>query len=352
MHVAAIGAACAAGIGIAGISAAFRGTVSIFAHEPAFPCRTDGMPMLLAACEPLDIRMPWEDRLAWLTETALAPVLTAITAFSAPGMPRPRLSVMFSLPTPRPALPVGATLKLASRIATALPIAVDRPASMIVRSGQEGALCCLASAAAYLGAEEPAAVLLGGIDSWMAIEVLHWLESQGRLKRGDVANGIVPGEGAGFLLLVNDALAALAGLAGTVTIRAQSRGYEPNPWYEGRTCRAEGLTRAIRQAFASASDDRRTGLTLGDLNGEPWRAEEWSFAYLRTQRFHSEPLNLWHPADLWGDAGAATGALLLALAAHELLRDPARGRALVWAASDVTPYRSAAIIARDQRSVA
>jgi 3-oxoacyl-[acyl-carrier-protein] synthase-1 len=44
-----------------------------------------------------------------------------------------------------------------------------------------------------------------------------------------------------------------------------------------------------------------------------------------------------HPADKYGDTGAATGAILTALAATALLDGSRNGPALVWAASDREP---------------
>jgi 3-oxoacyl-[acyl-carrier-protein] synthase-1 len=353
MRVASIGAACAAGIGIAPISAALRGTVSAFALEPSFPRFTNGTPMTLASAEPLDIHVPWQDRLHWLVDQALAPLrqsLETVVAAAWDSVP-PHLPLLVSLPPNRPAVLPDTANQLVRRISGALPLPLDRGRSVMVRSGHDGALCCLGVAARLLAVDQPAAVVVGGVDSWISIEALHWLEAQRRLKGADVPNGVVPGEGAAFLLLVNDALASRVGLQAGASVLAQARAVEPNPWYEQRPNLAEGLTRALRSLLERpehrglAAGTARTDLTLGDLNGEPWRAQEWAFAYLRTQALHSEPLNLWHPADLWGDTGAAAGALLTALAAYELSRDPLLERVVLFSACDVTPYRSAALLA-------
>jgi len=54
-----------------------------------------------------------------------------------------------------------------------------------------------------------------------------------------------------------------------------------------------------------------------------------------------------HPADKYGDAGAATGAILMALAAKSLASGARSGPALVWAASDREP-RACAILSLTQ----
>jgi 3-oxoacyl-[acyl-carrier-protein] synthase-1 len=50
-----------------------------------------------------------------------------------------------------------------------------------------------------------------------------------------------------------------------------------------------------------------------------------------------------HPADKFGDAGAAIGAILMTLAAKSLMTATRQGPALVWAASDREP-RACAVL--------
>jgi 3-oxoacyl-[acyl-carrier-protein] synthase-1 len=323
------------------ISAAIRGTVNVFAQETAYPARSDGAPMLLAAAEPLDPRASWEERLERLTSLAVASL--------APALERVRqrscaTTLLLSLPPPRPGTSDAMVTPSIRRITEAVAGPVDGARSIAVRVGHPGALCCLQTADEILSASAPAAVLIAAMDSWIALEALHWLESMRRLKRAGVPNGFVPGEGAACLLLANDAFVQVADLAPLASVRSYGSALESHPWYEGRPCTAGGLSSAIQSVFGRNDDQARTDVTFCDLNGEPWRADEWAFAYLRSAAFHSEPLNIWHPADVWGDAGAATGALLLALAVHEATRDPLLSRALVWSASDVTPHRAAAVI--------
>jgi 3-oxoacyl-[acyl-carrier-protein] synthase-1 len=349
VYVAGIGAACAAGIGIAQISAALRASVNVFASEPSFPSQTNGSPMLLATAEVLDIHLPWQDRLAWFVDQALGqlnPPLELLLDAGVWDSELPHLPLILSLPPPRPGMSPQAPAHIVRRISRALKLPVDPHQSAMIRSAHDGALCGLGLAGRILSVKEPALVLVGGVDSWITIEALHELEAQRRLKCAGAPNGVIPGEGAAFLLLANEALASRAGIDSGIVVLAHSRETEPNPWYEQRPCLGEGLTRALRSVFTRAEHQVRTDITFNDLNGEPWRADEWAMAYLRTQAFHSEPLNLWHPADTWGDTAAAAGALLSALAAHELSRDRALERALVWCASDMTPYRSAALLAR------
>jgi hypothetical protein len=75
-------------------------------------------------------------------------------------------------------------------------------------------------------------------------------------------------------------------------------------------------------------------LVFCDLDGESTRAKEWSYAVSRLgQRFQNHRLE--HPASILGDLGAATGAVLAALAVQYLgARRMDRTHAIVWAGSD------------------
>jgi 3-oxoacyl-[acyl-carrier-protein] synthase I len=101
---------------------------------------------------------------------------------------------------------------------------------------------------------------------------------------------------------------------------------------------------ALHNAFSDCGSPR-AGATWCDLNGEPWRVDEWMYAYIRSVANQPEPMNLQHPADRWGDVGAATGALLLSQAAHDIQRSARRGPTLVWCASDMSGARAAAVLA-------
>jgi 3-oxoacyl-[acyl-carrier-protein] synthase-1 len=80
---------------------------------------------------------------------------------------------------------------------------------------------------------------------------------------------------------------------------------------------------------------RPADVVLCDLNGESYRATEWSYAMARTFRDGQAVPPLVHPADCLGDVGAATGGVLLALAAAAMKKGLAPWKtALVWCSSD------------------
>ena len=51
-----------------------------------------------------------------------------------------------------------------------------------------------------------------------------------------------------------------------------------------------------------------------DMNGEPYRADEFGFATIRAGALFRDPSAFTAPADCWGDVGAASGPMFLVLA--------------------------------------
>ena len=89
--------------------------------------------------------------------------------------------------------------------------------------------------------------------------------------------------------------------------------------------------------------------TFAGFNGENFDAKLWGVARLRHNDLFSPATLIEHPADKYGDAGAATGAILVALAAHALSTGTRPGPALVWAASD-RELRGCAVVSCPNRT--
>ena len=70
--------------------------------------------------------------------------------------------------------------------------------------------------------------------------------------RLDAASGLVPGEGAAFLIVCSEAFAMRTRLPSLGSVTRPARAMEPNPWYMGRPCAGEGLTDAVRGALEAA----------------------------------------------------------------------------------------------------
>ena len=107
---------------------------------------------------------------------------------------------------------------------------------------------------------------------------------------------------------------------------------------------AKVLTAASRSALGDARlEASEIGAVWSDLNGESYRAREWAFSEIRLGfKAHTE---LIHPADCYGDVGAASDAILFGLAALAQATGWSGGKpALVFTGSEAG-IRGATIIA-------
>ena len=77
-------------------------------------------------------------------------------------------------------------------------------------------------------------------------------------------------------------------------------------------CIGEGLT-ALFRALAGEPPTVRADHLYCDMNGEPYRADEFGFATIRAGGLFRDPSAFTAPADCWGDVGAASGPLFLVL---------------------------------------
>jgi 3-oxoacyl-[acyl-carrier-protein] synthase-1 len=221
-----------------------------------------------------------------------------------------------------------------------------RPAAVeTVCRGRAAALSALRQAEKRVSAGELEGALVGGVDSLIRPGVFEMLEAAGIAKNADTnPHGVVPGEAAAFLKLevrAHDQRAA--GLDGTALAEEPTAGTEtPN--------QGLGLTAAIRGLRKEASSLNARPLVICDLNGDRYRALEWSYALIRAlgDLPFAEGVSLanefWHPADCIGDVGAASGALN-AVWAVESLRKGYAGtpQVMIWGASD-GKLRAAALV--------
>ena len=80
------------------------------------------------------------------------------------------------------------------------------------------------------------------------------------------------------------------------------------------------------------------------MNGESCRAAEWGAVLCRSRRLKNVG-TLWHPAENWGDVGAASGGLALALVCEAYRRNRAPNmNALIWNASDGSARGAVAVV--------
>jgi 3-oxoacyl-[acyl-carrier-protein] synthase-1 len=221
---------------------------------------------------------------------------------------------------------------------------VERQGSAIVPHGRASGLMALQLALKALDADPTATVIVGGVDSHLDLRLLATLEREERILGTRIKDGFIPGEGAAFYTLSGTGATQITPPRARVIVHAAGSAMDPGHRYGSEPAKGEGLANAmleVRQRAGALPGPIAT--TFAGFNGESFDAKMWGVARLRHNDFFSPTMVIEHPADKYGDAGAATGAILMALAAKSLTTGARTGPALVWAASDREP-RACAVV--------
>ncbi|RKG99960.1 hypothetical protein D7V97_30935 [Corallococcus sp. CA053C] len=207
--------------------------------------------------------------------------------------------------------------------------------SHLLRQGRAGGLMAVARGLELLATRRARQVLVGGVDTYWDARLLAHLDAEDRLKRRDVADGFIPGEGAAFLWLGVPGTAKRLGREPLASITGAGLGREPGHRYSTEPYLGEGLSQAFQQLFAGLPPQSpKVRCVYAGFNGESFWTKEWGVAYLRhAQRFETE-FRMEHPAEYTGDAGAALGPMMLGAAAVGLRKGYREGPCLVWGSSD------------------
>lgn len=221
-----------------------------------------------------------------------------------------------------------------SRLERQVGHSFDSRRSIATFRGRAGGIAAIGDAVRRIRGRELDFVLVGGIDSYRDPYLLATLDLERRVKTSEHLDGFIPGEGAGFVLLASREAATKVGIASLASVYAVTEGFEEGHLYSETPYLGEGLARAFRALFESTPREARIDAVYSSMNGESHWAKEWGVGYVRNpERFSSSP-RLHHPADCWGDTGAACAPLLVALAVRALPLSEPGTLSLVYCSSD------------------
>jgi 3-oxoacyl-[acyl-carrier-protein] synthase I len=344
--VVGLGAQTPVGGSVPAAAAAVRARLPMVAEHPYIVDRF-GEPVTVARAPWLPAEMSLLDRLLALGTEAAREALAPLLSVS--PVARSRLAVVAGLPAVRPGLPLGLAEPMLDALSALLPEGGRLMGRRALLLGGVAGLTAVEEGCRLIREGNTDACLAGGIESYIDRVTLEWLDWTGQFHSPNHSWGFIPGEAAGFCLLASERLVRDARLEVLGTVRGASTILEPKLRRDRAVCLGEGLTESFRRTLAALPDGAKVDQVIGDLNGQPHRADEFGFTMTRLAgRFH-DPGRFHTPAECWGDVGAASGPLFLALAALAGKKRYARGpHTLVWASAMVAE-RAAALIHVDPR---
>ena len=272
---------------------------------------------------------------------ATMPLREALTGLPK-GAPAPGL--LLSLPASTADRPLDPAAFLA-RLARQVDGAFDLRLSDASERGRAGGVSAVGRAVDAIGAGQASFVLAGGVDTYRDLYVLGTLDLEKRVKSSAHLDGFIPGEGAAFLLLASRAAAATAGVRPLGAVTSAATSMELGHLYSDEPYRGEGLA----VAFTALA---QTGVVTGpiqevysSMNGENHWAKEWGVGFIRNHGVFGPEHGMHHPADSYGDTGAACGPLMVGLAALGVSDGYRRSPCLVYGSSDDGPRAAVAVTA-------
>lgn len=322
--------------------ASFRAGISRYAESPVYNKHLGPMTMALV---PEDVLPPLNDEVAQrkgLTSRQMRMLRLATPALqeATQSLEKPEPVPLFlAVPESMKGRALAVPDNFIELLATQTEVALDPATSKLFRTGRAAGLQALDEAIKLLAGGSHDSVLVGGVDSYLDLYLLATLDQEDRVLADGVMDGFAPGEGAGFLLL---AAPTATGIRVIATVHKPGLADEPGYRYSKQPYQGDGLADAMRGAI-NGNENGAIKTVLGSLNGENFGAREWGVAASRNQAALAPNFRFEHPADCFGDTGAAAGPVLIGLAALGLRAGSLHGPALIWCSSEGRQRAAAAI---------
>ncbi|WP_437765662.1 beta-ketoacyl synthase N-terminal-like domain-containing protein [Sorangium sp. So ce281] len=257
------------------------------------------------------------------------------------------LPVLVALPSRRrPGLDARLEPHLLLGLEARSQVPIDHARSGLVFGCRGGGVEAFRLAIERLRAGEHEAVAVGGVDSWFDPDALEWLDRELRLHSMQTENGFIPGEGAGFALLT--ARRRAASLPPLAQILGAGVASEPRPYGSDEPCLGQGITEAVKRAVAPVgAAARRIPWVMTDVVNERHRIDEWTYAVARAHEAFTTDVIHDQPLLKTGDLGAASAAVLLAIAATRWQTGCAAADCVLIGAHAEGPERGALLTSLD-----
>lgn len=254
---------------------------------------------LIGAGVPLPRNWIGVKRMAHLAAGAIVEVLRQV-----PGAEASAALILCLPEESRPGRPITDAEAFARQVAGIVELPA-RTRTRIVAHGRPSGFVALERARRLMSEGETSHVLVVGIDSYLTgPSIAHYL-GVNRITTPENANGFIPGEAAGAILLSSE--------PGGLRLSGLGLAREEAYIYNGKgedgldlPLRGDGMARSYRLALDEAGVDLAgVEYRVSDLIGEQFFFKQAALASLRLERGRSAFQDLWSPAESLGNVGAA-----------------------------------------------
>jgi 3-oxoacyl-[acyl-carrier-protein] synthase-1 len=244
------------------------------------------------------------------------------------------LPLFLAGPESLPECASGMSMQFIKWLQTQTECPIEQGMSRILAQGRAGGMQAIDMAFRYFESTSNDYALIGGIDSYYDPYLLGTLDKEDRLLSSFAPDGFVPGEAACFLLVASEQVHSairdkvLLELSPPALTQEAGHRYNSDVPYRG-----EGLASAFAQAIQQAKPGKIKTI-YSSMNGESLSAKEYGVSMLRHQRYFDTHVSHEHPAECFGDIGAAFLPVIIGLNAMHKQKQSALGPALAYCASD------------------
>jgi 3-oxoacyl-[acyl-carrier-protein] synthase I len=310
-----------------------------------------GDAVILASVTTLARDLQGAPRLVSLAKAAIDEALSGLDA----TLGRARIRVCLALPSryceDAKKVRVSAEGKQVIEALSAHPLCGD-PAAEVhpFPQGVAAGAPALARAIELLHAHPADVVLVCGVDSYYAAEVLAQLERRDRLMTSDNLDALRPGEAAACLVLAGPR-SRLARARGVCSLLAVGVGQEPTAGDDTRHSMAVGLSEALRAAVAPLRMEKlRCNWFWTDVTHESRKVRELQILFARFGDVMGFDMRLKMAGQELGEVGAASLPLFAALSAEAWFRGYAADESAVCFAASAVGL-CGALLLRQHRDV-
>ncbi len=210
---------------------------------------------------------------------------------------------------------------------------ISIPLSRSIYSGRAAGIEAIDFAFRYLSELSYSYILVGASDSYLDEEIINPLAQEHRLLTPGASDAFAPGEAASFLLLTRHIELAENRNGFAIAIHPPGIAEEKGHLYSEASYRGDGLDQSFKKSLIKEPRNSVSKI-YSSMNGENHWAKEYGVAYLRNKEKFEDNVSIEHPADSFGDLGAAIATTLVTLAAENLYQNKNAKKHLIYSSSD------------------